>query len=174
MLPAYRRLHDYLAKNTCRRRARSVAWSDLPGGDYWYAYLVRYHTSTDMTPDEVHELGLREVARLRAELGGLQGALGVQGEPHAVFDAMRADPKFHFTDPQQLLAGYQALRAASMRTCRSLFQRKPKADSRSAQSSRFEPASAASAEYQVPSADGSRPRDLLRQHATTWRPVPRT
>ena len=109
VLPAYRRLHDYLAQEYLPTARDTVSWSDLPSGDLWYAYLVRYYTSTDMTPEQVHELGLREVARLRAGLAGLQGALGIAGEPQTVFDALRADPRFQFGDARSMLAGYAAL-----------------------------------------------------------------
>ena len=68
VLPAYRRLHDYLAQEYLPKARDTVSWSNLPSGDLWYAHLVRYYTSTEITPDEVHELGLREVARLRANL----------------------------------------------------------------------------------------------------------
>ena len=66
VLPAYRRLHDYLAKEYLPVARETVAWSDLPSGDLWYAHLVRQNTTLELTPVEVHELGLREVARLRA------------------------------------------------------------------------------------------------------------
>ncbi len=127
VLPAYRRLHDYLAQEYLPKARDTVSWSDLPSGDLWYAHLVRYYTSTNMTPADVHELGLREVARLRANLVGLQGALGVAGEPRAVFDALRADPRFQFGDAQSMLAGYAALHDRVDARLPALFLRRPQA-----------------------------------------------
>ena len=157
VLPAYRRLHDYLAQEYLPKARTTAGWSDLPSGDLWYAYLVRYHTTTELTPDEVHELGLREVARLRANLAGLQGALGVGGEPRAVFDAMRADPRFQFREPRALLAGYESLRARVDAGLPALFQRRPKAAFEIRPVEDFRAASASAASYQPPSADGARP-----------------
>ena len=126
VLPAYRRLHDYLAQDYLPKARDTVSWSNLPSGDLWYAYLVRYYTSTDLTPADVHELGLREVARLRASLVGLQGALGIAGEPRTVFDALRADPRFQFGNAQTMLAGYAALHQRVDARLPSLFLRRPK------------------------------------------------
>jgi uncharacterized protein (DUF885 family) len=157
VLPAYRRLHDYLAQEYLPKARTTAGWSDLPSGDLWYAYLVRYHTTTEHTPDEVHELGLREVARLRANLAGLQGALGVGGEPRAVFDAMRADPRFQFREPRALLAGYESLRARVDAGLPALFLRRPRAAFEIRPVEDFRAASASAASYQPPSADGARP-----------------
>ena len=157
VLPAYRRLHDYLAQEYLPKARTTAGWSDLPSGDLWYAYLVRYHTTTELTPDEVHELGLREVARLRANLAGLQGALGVGGEPRAVFDAMRADPRFQFREPRALLAGYESLRARVDAGLPALFLRRPRAAFEIRPVEDFRAASASAASYQPPSADGARP-----------------
>lgn len=157
VLPAYRTLHDYLAKEYLPVARDSVAWSALPGGDYWYAYLVRFHTTTDMTSDEVHELGLSEVARLRANLVQMQGALGIAGDARTIIDTMRADPKFHYSDPQQLLAGYEALRGRVSANLQYSFKRSPKADFEIRAVESYRAQSASSGAYQVASVDGSRP-----------------
>ena len=156
VLPAYRRLHDYLAKEYLPLARDTVAWSDLPSGDYWYAYLVRYHTTTDLTPDAVHELGLHEVARLRTEITAMQGTLGIVGDVRTICDAMRADPRFHYSNPQQLLAGYQGLRARVDANLDALFLRKPRSGFEIRPVETFRAAAAASASYEIPSADGSR------------------
>ncbi len=147
VLPAYRRLHDYLAQEYLPRARDTVSWSDLPSGDLWYAYLVRYYTSTNMTPADVHELGQREVARLRASVVGLQGALGIAGEPRAVFDALRADPRFQFGDAQSMLAGYAALHDRVDARLPALFQRRPQATFAVRPVEGFRAASAAAASY---------------------------
>lgn len=156
VLPAYRRLHDYLAQEYLPKARATVSWSNLPSGDLWYAHLVRYHTSTDMTPAAVHELGLREVARLRAGLVGLQAALGIGGEPRLVFDAMRADPRFQFRNAQSLLAGYAALHARVDARLRSVFLRRPKSTFEIRPLDGFLAAEATGVSYSPPSADGGR------------------
>ncbi len=156
VLPAYRRLHDYLAQEYLPQARDTVSWSNLPSGDLWYAHLVRYYTSTDMTPDDVHQLGLREGARLRALLVGLQGALGIAGEPRVVFDAMRTDPKFQFGNAQSMLASYGALRARVDARLPELFLRRPKATFEIRAVENFRAIAAAAASYSPPSADGRR------------------
>ena len=156
VLPAYRRLHDYLAQDYLPRARDTVSWSNLPSGDLWYAYLVRYYTSTDMTPDEVHEFGQREVARLRASVAGMQGELGIAGEPRIVFDALRADPRFQFGSAQSMLAGYAALRARVDARLPSLFLRRPKSTFEIRPIGGIGAASAAAASYAPPDAAGGR------------------
>ncbi|HET9694998.1 MAG TPA: DUF885 domain-containing protein, partial [Steroidobacteraceae bacterium] len=129
----------------------------LPSGDLWYAYLVRYHTTTELTPAQVHELGLREVARLQVGLAALQPALGVGGDARAVFDAMRADARFKFANAAALLAGYEALRGRVEQNLASQFTRTPNADFVIRAVEPYRAASTAGTSYQAPSADGSRP-----------------
>ena len=127
VLPAYRRLHDYLAQEYLPQARDSVAWSDLPSGDLWYAHLVRLHTDSTQTPDEVHLLGVREVARLRANLDALLPALGPGGDPRAVFDALRAESRFQFADTRALLDAHAALQARVDAGLPALFARLPQA-----------------------------------------------
>ncbi|HET7204722.1 MAG TPA: DUF885 domain-containing protein [Steroidobacteraceae bacterium] len=157
VIPEFRRLHDYLAQEYLPHARDSIGWSGLPSGDLWYAYLVRYHTTTDLTPGQVHELGLREVARLTANLAILQPALGVDGEPRAVFDAMRAEPKYRFADAAALLAAYEGLRVRVEQNLASQFLRAPNATFVIRAVEPYRAAAAAAASYQGPSADGSRP-----------------
>ena len=157
VLPAYRRLHDFL-KDEYRPKARdSIGLSELPNGATWYAYLVRYHTGTSMTPQQVHELGLSEVARIRAEMERIKGQLGHGGDLRSFFDALRADPRFHFQEPGELLAAYGALGQRVSSAMPLLFGVKPKATFEIRAVEAFRAPSEAAASYQPPSADGSRP-----------------
>jgi len=111
VLPAYRRLHDYLQKEYLpQARTARIGMDALPSGDRWYAYLIRYYTGTDLTPAEVHALGLREVARERAEAERLMRQSGHAGDLRSYFDAMRSDPAAYYPDGPALLAGYAAIR----------------------------------------------------------------
>jgi uncharacterized protein (DUF885 family) len=157
VLPAYRRLHDYLAQEYLPRARATVSWAELPGGDAWYAYLARYHTGTDLTPDQLHELGRAEVARLRAQLAALQPALGLTGDPRAAFAAMRADTRYQPADPEELLAGYEALRERVESRLPELFLSQPTATFEIRAIEPYRAAAAAAAEYRSPSADGTRP-----------------
>jgi uncharacterized protein (DUF885 family) len=157
VLPAYRRLHDYLKDEYLEQSRELVGWSELPNGAEWYAYLARYHTTTSLTPAEIHELGLAEVARIRAEMERIKEQVGHQGDLRSFFDALRADPNQHYTDPQELLAGYRALQQRVDAALPLLFQRKPGAAFEIRAVEAFRAPSEAAASYQPASADGKRP-----------------
>lgn len=157
VLPAYRRLHDFLKDEYLPKARDGIGLSELPNGATWYAYLVRYHTGTSMTPEQVHELGLSEVARIRTEMERIKGQVGHAGDLRSLFDALRADPRFHFKEPGELLAGYGALRQRVASALPLLFAVKPKATFEIRAVEAFRAPSEAAASYQPPSADGSRP-----------------
>ncbi|MDQ1308829.1 MAG: hypothetical protein QG601_97 [Pseudomonadota bacterium] len=157
VLPAYRRLHDYLKSEYLEQSRDLVGWSELPNGAEWYAYLARYHTTTSLTPEAIHELGLAEVARIRAEMERIKEEVGHKGDLRSFFDALRADPNQHYTDPLELLAGYRALQQRVDAALPLLFQRKPGATFEIRAVEAFRAPSEAAASYQPASADGQRP-----------------
>jgi uncharacterized protein (DUF885 family) len=165
VLPAYRRLRDFMKDEYLPRARDTLAWSELPNGAEWYAYLVRYHTTTELTPGEVHQLGLAEVARLRGQMDRAARQLGHQGDLPGFLDALRADPAQHFSDPQELLAGYAAIRSRVDRSMPLLFARLPRAGFQLRPFEEFQARSAAAASYQPASVDGRRPGVL---YVNTW------
>ncbi len=157
VLPANRRLHEFLKDEYLPRARDTVAWSELPNGAEWYAYLVRYHTTTRLTPDEVHELGLAEVARLRSRMDRIRRQVGHAGDLGSFFDALRADPAQQFADPGELFAGYRAIEARVSAAMPLLFGRIPAAPFEIRAVPAFRAPSEAAASYQPASADGRRP-----------------
>jgi uncharacterized protein (DUF885 family) len=157
VLPAYRRLHDYLATEYLPRARDSVGWSALPSGDLWYAQLVRQQTTLDLTPDAVHELGGREVARLQAELARLQPALGVGGDLRAMLDVLRSDPKYQPASATDLLQACDRLRPRVEANLARLFARKPPPAPETRAVEDFRAAAATAAFHSPPSVDGTRP-----------------
>lgn len=157
VLPAYRRLHDYLEKDYLPLARDPVGWSELPNGREWYAYLVRSYTNTAMTPDEIHDLGLEEVGRLHAEMERTARQLGHQGDLRSFFGALRSDPRQHFTDGADLLAGYEAIRSRVSRSMPLLFARTPATRFQIRPFEAFLAPSQAAAAYQPGSPDGRRP-----------------
>ncbi len=157
VIPAYRRLHDYLKTEYLPKTRASIGMSELPNGASWYAYLVRYHTGTSMTPAQVHELGLSEVARIRAEMERVKKQVGHAGDLRSFLDVLRADPGLHYKEPAELLAGYGALRQRVTSALPLLFAVKPKATFEIRPVEAFRAETAAAASYVPPSADGKRP-----------------
>ncbi|MGH8496318.1 MAG: DUF885 domain-containing protein [Gammaproteobacteria bacterium] len=105
--PAFGKLQAYLAETYVPQARRSIAMKDLPDGQDWYAMLVRQMTTTDMQPKEIHELGLSEVRRIRAEMDEVIEASGFDGSFEEFKTFLRTDPQFFFEDAGELLEGYR-------------------------------------------------------------------
>ncbi len=157
LLPAYLRLRDFVRDEYLPRARTSVAWTALPDGQAWYAYHVQEHTTTKMTPEEIHAIGLAEVARIRGEMDAVRRQVGFAGDLEAFFTFLESDPRFYFTQGSDLLDGYRALKIRIDAELPRLFSVFPKAGYEVREVEAFRAASAAGAYYQQPSADGSRP-----------------
>ncbi|QQS40546.1 MAG: DUF885 domain-containing protein [Acidobacteriota bacterium] len=83
-------------------------WQHPQGGEY-YAFLARQFTTTDMTPEEIHNKGLSEVKRIRAEMEKIKAQVGFKGDLKAFFDHLRTDPKYFYKTPEELLDAYRAI-----------------------------------------------------------------
>ncbi len=105
--PAYRELHRFLVEEYLPGARQTIAARDLPDGDAWYAYNVKQMTTTELTPGQIHELGLSEVARIRAEMDRVIAESGFAGDFAAFTEFLRTDPQFYYTEPEDLLAGYR-------------------------------------------------------------------
>ena len=157
LLPAYRRLRDFVRDEYLPQSRSSVAWTALPDGQAWYAYYVQEHTTTNLTPDEIHALGLGEVKRILGEMDNVRQQVGFKGDLEAFFTFLETDPQFYFTQGSDLLDGYRALKTRIDAALPKLFSVFPRADYEVREVEAFRAQSAAGAYYQQPSADGSRP-----------------
>lgn len=101
--PARASFVSFLQTEYLPHAAVSLAVSDLPDGRRYYAFLVRRHTTTTLTPDEIHALGLSEVARIRSRMETVMKQAGFQGDLPAFIAYLRKDPRFYATSRQQLL-----------------------------------------------------------------------
>jgi uncharacterized protein (DUF885 family) len=113
--PALLRLEDFIRTDYLPAARDSIGASALPGGQAWYALLVRDATTTELTPAEVHNLGLREVARLNAQLPAAIGRTGFRGSATQFIAFAHSDARLFYKDPEALLARYRRAieRAAS-------------------------------------------------------------
>ncbi|MFH1374010.1 MAG: DUF885 domain-containing protein [bacterium] len=105
--PAFRLLHEYLTQTYLPGCRESTAWSDLPDGSEWYAFLVRRYTTTDLTPDEIFAIGQKEVARIRLEMDKVIAGTGFEGGFAAFCDFLRTDERFFFDRADDLLREYR-------------------------------------------------------------------
>lgn len=157
VIPSYRRLHDFVRDEYLPKARLTTAWSDLPDGAAWYAYLVRLNTTTNLTPDEIHAIGEREVNRNLLLMDDVRKTVGFEGDRSAFFRHMREDARYYFTRPEDVLDGYRQLQNKVNARLPRLFDVAPKSDYQIRQVEAFRSNSAAAASYQEPSADGSRP-----------------
>ena len=103
VLPAYRDLHKFLKNDYAPHARKSVGISSVPGGQDYYAALVKHFTTLDMTPDEVHEIGLKEVARIRAEMIAIIREVKFYGSFEEFLAFLRTDEQFYAPSKEQLL-----------------------------------------------------------------------
>lgn len=105
--PELQKLRDYLAKTYVPHARETIAVGDLPDGKAWYAFQLRYNTTTNLTPDQIYDLGVSEVKRIRAEIDAVIASTGFKGTYQEFCDYLRTDPKFFYDKPEDVLAGYR-------------------------------------------------------------------
>jgi uncharacterized protein (DUF885 family) len=159
--PAYHKLIDYFTALLPRTTTDDGVWK-LPDGDAFYAYALRKSTTTTLKPEEVHELGLREVTRIEAEMRALLDANGFAGRPIGeAMDALGRDPRFLFPNDDKgradALAEYTRLINDAIERSRPLFATVPKAKIEVRRVPVFKEATSAGAYYNGASLDGTRP-----------------
>jgi uncharacterized protein (DUF885 family) len=107
VLPAMRKLHAFWTAEYEPKTRETIAWTSVPQGKEWYPYRVRQETTTDMTPEEIHTLGLAEVKRIRAEMEKIRAQTGFTGTLEEFFTFLRTDPRFYYTTREELLVAYR-------------------------------------------------------------------
>jgi uncharacterized protein (DUF885 family) len=101
--PAFRRLHAFLAERYVPGCRESIAMRDLPDGMAWYRVRARASTTTDLTPEQIHAIGLAEVKRIRGQMDSVIAASGFRGSFAEFVQFLRTDPRFYFTTAEDLL-----------------------------------------------------------------------
>ncbi|MBA3576527.1 MAG: DUF885 domain-containing protein [Sphingomonas sp.] len=119
---AFAQLYDTQLASKCRQ---DVAVSALPQGKEYYSYLIRNYTTTDMTAEQIHALGLSEVARIRAEMGQVAAKAGFASREAMIAD-MRTNPKWYVTTPEELLEATSLQAKTIDGKMPSLFNRLPR------------------------------------------------
>ncbi len=157
LMPAYKRLRDFLRDEYLPKSRSTVGLDALPDGAAWYAFNVRSITTTDLTPAQIHQIGLDEVARIHKEMRRVIAELGFKGDMQAFFEFLAEDKQFQYPTEQALLDDYNSLRERVDVGADKLFSTRPKAGFEIRPVEAFRAKSAAGGSYQRPSEDGSRP-----------------
>lgn len=103
IIPGYRQLLKFFEAEYLPNCRSTVGISSLPGGEDYYRYLIRFFTTTDMTPQEIHELGLAEVKRIRGEMLAIIEDVGFSGDFPEFLEYLRNEPSFYAKTVEELL-----------------------------------------------------------------------
>jgi uncharacterized protein (DUF885 family) len=154
--PKYTALQQFLVNDYLPACRETSGIGALPNGTETYNYLIKLHTTTNMTADEIHELGKSEVARILIEMEDAKNKIGFKGDIKAFFEFVRNSPaQMPFTDPQQVIDNFNSIKERINKTLDQVFELKPKADFVVRRTEAFREASA-SAEYVPGTKDASR------------------
>lgn len=158
--PAYERMIAMFGEMEAQAGDDDGVWTMPDGGEY-YAYLLRGYTTTDMTPEEIHNLGLAEVDRIHGEMRDIMAEVGFEGSLQDFFEFMRTDEQFYYPNTDEGRAAYLADATTIIDNMRealpAFFNTFPQADMEVVRVEPFREASAGKAFYNRPSEDGSRP-----------------
>jgi uncharacterized protein (DUF885 family) len=109
VVPAIQKLHDYVASTYLPACRESIAATALPNGPAAYAFHVRWQTTTKLTPQQIHEIGLSEVKRIRVEMDKVIASTGFKGGFHDFTEFLRTDPRFFYENPDDLVNSYRII-----------------------------------------------------------------
>ena len=154
--PKYVELNKFLTEEYLPKCRETDGLLDLPNGKETYQYLIKLHTTTNMNADEIHELGLSEVARISSEMEIVKNKIGFKGDLKSFFNSLRTKNELMpFTNPEEVIANFNKINDRIALRIGSLFALTPKAGFNVRRTEAFREASA-SAEYTPGSKDGSR------------------
>jgi len=157
LVPAYQRMSDFLANNYIPHARDSVGYADLPNGKAWYEYQIKKNTTLSLSADEIHEIGLSEVARILSEMKTVKNTVGFEGDLSAFFNHLRDSDEFYYKTADELIAAYEQIKAKIDARLPKLFNIEPKAPYVVKAVEAYRAQSAAGASYAGPAPDGSRP-----------------
>jgi len=156
LTPKYVELNQFLTEEYLPECRDTYGLLDLPNGKETYQYLIKLHTTTKMNADEIHELGLSEVARISSEMETVKNEIGFKGELRFFFNSLRSKKELMpFSNPNEVVASFNTIKERIDLRIDSLFELTPKAGFGVRRTEAFREASA-SAEYVPGSKDGAR------------------
>lgn len=157
IVPAFRKLRDYLAEKYIPGCRESIAASSLPDGAAAYAYRVGWHTTTNLSPQQIHETGLSEVKRIRTEMDKVIAAAGFHGSFADFTNFLRTDPRFYFETPEGLVNAYRVIAKRADPELVHLFGKLPRLTYGVVEIPAFKAPSQTTAYYEQGSPEAGRP-----------------
>jgi uncharacterized protein (DUF885 family) len=165
--PTYKKLYDFIQNEYLPKTRKSSGINDIPDGKALYAYLAKQWTTTEMTPDQIFELGQKEVARIRAEMEKVKAEVGFKGDLKAFFKHVNEnEPKLRpYKDPKEVVANFNAIHEKMKPSLKKQFDLTPKTPFEVRRTEAFREASA-SAEYNPGSLENGRSGIFTCQYPT--------
>jgi len=157
LIPSYKKLSDFLKSEYLPKSRKSAGIYALKNGKEYYNYLIHFWTTTNKSPDEIYEIGLSEVKRIRAIMDSVKTTTGYTGDLKSFFEYMKTDKQFMpYKTPEEVLNAYRAIQYKIEPNLKKMFNTVPKTPFEVRQTEAYRAASA-SAEYNLGSPDGNRP-----------------
>lgn len=157
IIPTYQRISNFLGDEYIGAARETVGLYAQPNGTDWYSYMVRIRTTTNMTPDEIHQIGLDEVERIQKEMHGVMVEVGFEGSLAEFFEFVNTDDQFFYDEAEELIQGYRDMSANIAELSENLFDVMPESEFEVRRVEPFREASASKGSYQAGTPDGSRP-----------------
>ena len=154
--PAYQKLLLFFEEVYLPACFEKAGFWQIPNGREFYAFTAKQFTTTNLTPDEIHKIGLDEVARTRSEMQEVMKQVGFKGTFTEFLEHLRTDPRYYYRDPNKLLAEYKAICRRIDPKLPKMFGRLPKTPYRLEPIPEHLAPDTTTAYYRRPSADGSR------------------
>jgi uncharacterized protein (DUF885 family) len=155
--PAYAKLAEFVETEYLPACRESVGIWDSPEGDVYYAFLAGSFTTTTLSPDRIHEIGLAEMARIREAMEAIRKKVGFAGDLKAFFQSLKTDPKFKNQGEPEILSRYRTIFEAIDAKLPALFGRLPRTDYGIRPIEAYRAKAAAAGYYYPAPEDGSRP-----------------
>ena len=154
--PAMKKLGAFFKESYLPAARQQVGASSLPDGEAFYQFAIRQQTTTDLTAKQIHEIGLKEVARIRREMEDVISKTGFKGSFAEFLTFLRTDPRFYYTKAEDLVAGYSYIAKVADGELPRLFAELPRTPYGVRVIPDYEGPAQTTAYYQPSAADGSR------------------
>lgn len=157
LYPAFTKLHDYIKETYVPACRDVISCTALPSGDAYYNAALKFHITTDMTADEVHNVGTQEVERIRKRMLKVMEDVGFEGTLEEFLKFLREDPQFYYSDKDKFMQAYKDICLGIEDLLTQYFNTIPKAEYVILETPAEGAANAPGAFYLAGSQDGSRP-----------------